>query len=74
MSKGYAIISMLALHLFCLKDSEVIGHHFIWLSPDTPLLYYVGWLCAICAPTYCICSGYAHYKLGGQWTDKSKKN
>ena len=29
-----------------------------------PLLYYIGWLCSICAPTYCICNGYAHYKQG----------
>ena len=63
MSKGYAILTMLMLHLFCLRG-KVIGNHFIWIDPETPVLYYVGWICAICAPTYCICSGYAHYKQG----------
>ena len=64
MSKGYAILTMLMLHLFCLQGGRVIGNHLIWMDPETPVLYYVGWICAICAPTYCICSGYAHYKQG----------
>lgn len=65
MSKGYAILLMLMLHLFCLQGGAELGTHLIWVNSDTPVLYYLGWLCAICAPTYCICSGYAHYKQGG---------
>lgn len=34
------------------------------LPNGIPFLFYIGWLCAICAPTYCICSGYAHFKQG----------
>lgn len=66
MSKGYAILTMLALHLFCGQTpaGEGIGKSLIILPNGVPLLYYIGWLCAICAPTYCICSGYAHYKQG----------
>lgn len=64
MSKGYAIISMLILHLFCLKGSDIIGEPLLWIDNETPVIYYLGWLCAICAPTYCCCSGYAHYCQG----------
>lgn len=64
MSKGYAIISMLLLHLFCLRGNEVLGAPLIWIDSETPLIYYLGWLCAICVPTYCLCSGYAHYRQG----------
>lgn len=63
MSKGYAVVSMLTLHLFCLRGA-IIGTPLIWLNEETPLIYYIGWLCAICAPTYCICSGYAHFRQG----------
>lgn len=42
----------------------IIGTPLIWLNEETPLIYYIGWLCAICAPTYCICSGYAHFRQG----------
>lgn len=64
MSKGYAVVTMLMLHLFCLRGETVIGTPLIWLNEDTPLTYYIGWLCAICAPTYCLCSGYAHFRQG----------
>lgn len=64
MSKGYAVVSMLTLHLFCLRGGAIIGTPLIWLNEETPLIYYIGWLCAICAPTYCICSGYAHFRQG----------
>ena len=64
MSKGYAVVSMLMLHLFCLRGGAVIGTPLIWLNEETPLIYYIGWLCAICAPTYCLCSGYAHFRQG----------
>lgn len=64
MSKGYAVVSMLMLHLFCLRGGGVIGTPLIWLNEETPLIYYLGWLCAICAPTYCLCSGYAHFRQG----------
>lgn len=42
----------------------MIGTPLIWLNEETPLIYYLGWLCAICAPTYCLCSGYAHFRQG----------
>lgn len=42
----------------------MIGTHLIWINDNTPVLYYLGWLSAICAPTYCMCSGYAHYRQG----------
>lgn len=64
MSKGYAIITMLLLHLFCLDRNRVYGSYILSLNNGVPILYYIGWLCAICAPTYCICSGYAHYRQG----------
>lgn len=35
MSKGYAIVSMLMLYLFCLRREAVIGTPLIWLSEKT---------------------------------------
>lgn len=46
------------------SGGAIIGTPLIWLNEETPLIYYIGWLCAICAPTYCICSGYAHFRQG----------
>lgn len=63
-TKGIAILSMLLLHLFCRKGTDVYGTPLIWLSEDTPLIYYLGFLSEICVPMYCMCSGYAHYRLG----------
>lgn len=43
MSKGYAVVSMLTLHLFCLRGGEaIIGTPLIWLNEETPLIYYIG--------------------------------
>ena len=64
MTKGFAIISMLFLHLFCLTNKQVIGTPYIVLANGVPLLYYIGWLSAICAPLFCLCNGYAHYRQG----------
>lgn len=64
MSKGYAIICMLLLHLFCMPLESFTGRPLVVLSNGVPILYYLGWLSAICAPTYCVCSGYAHFKQG----------
>lgn len=64
MTKGMAIITMLFLHLFCLPNKNIIGIPFIVLPNGVPLLYYMGWLSAICAPLFCICNGYAHYMQG----------
>lgn len=65
MTKGLAILTMLSLHLFCRVEGKgFIGIPFIVLPNGTPFLYYIGWLCAICAPLFCVCNGYAHYKQG----------
>lgn len=64
MTKGIAIISMLFLHLFCLADKQVTGTPIVVLPNGVPLLYYIGWLSAICAPLFCLCNGYAHYRQG----------
>lgn len=62
-TKGYAIITMLLLHLFCVPGGSLCKP-IIWLSNTQPLIYYIGWISAICAPTFCICNGYAHYQQG----------
>lgn len=66
MSKGYAIVTMLLLHLFCIPWGDVLYKPFIWVNKNNPLIYYIGWLCAICAPIFCLCNGYAHYRQGEQ--------
>lgn len=64
MTKGLAIVSMILLHLFCRKGADVYGTPLFWLNDQTPLVYYLGFLSEICVALYCLCSGYAHYRLG----------
>lgn len=64
MTKGIAIISMVVLHLFCRKGIEVYGTPLIWINSETPFVYYFGFLGEVCVSLYCLCSGYAHYRLG----------
>lgn len=63
-TKGLAIVSMVVLHLFCRKGADVYGAPLLWINSDTPFVYYLGFLAEICVPMYCLCSGYAHYRLG----------
>lgn len=63
-TKGLAIVSMVVLHLFCRKGADVYGTPLLWINNDTPFVYYLGFLAEICVPMYCLCSGYAHYRLG----------
>lgn len=63
-TKGLAIVSMVVLHLFCRKGADVYGTPLLWINSDTPFVYYLGFLAEICVPMYCLCSGYAHYRLG----------
>lgn len=64
MTKGLAIISMVILHLFCRKGADVFRTPLLWINDTTPFVYYLGFLAEICVPMYCLCSGYAHYRLG----------
>ena len=58
MTRGYAILSMCLLHLFCCLGSDVKGMPIIWISPEKPLVYFFGFFAEICVPTYSICVGY----------------
>lgn len=64
MTQGLAIISMVVLHLFCRKGADVYGTPLLWINDSVPFVYYLGFLAEICVPLYCLCSGYAHYRLG----------
>lgn len=64
MTQGLAIVSMVVLHLFCRKGADVYGTPLLWINDTTPFVYYLGFLAEICVPMYCLCSGYAHYRLG----------
>ena len=59
MTKGYAILSMCVLHLFCCLGADVKGTPLIWLTPQKPLVYWFGFFAEICVPTYSLCAGYA---------------
>lgn len=74
MTKGLAILSMLILHLFCRKGNDVLGTPLIWLSADTPLIYYVGFFAEICVPLYCLCIGYAQQLFIENQTSSWKSN
>lgn len=64
MTKGLAITSMILLHLFARKGTDVYGTPLFWLNAQTPIVYYLGLLSEVCVSLYCLCSGYAHYRLG----------
>lgn len=74
MTKGLAILSMLTLHLFCRKGSDVFGTPLIWLNDDTPLIYIFGFFAEICVPLYCLCIGYAQQLLNAQKKGAWKAN
>lgn len=59
MAQGVAILTMVILHLFNKKGADVYGSPLIWVKPGVPLVYYLGFLCDICVPLYCFCTGYA---------------
>lgn len=74
MTKGLAIISMVVLHLFCRKGDDVYGAPLLWITDNIPFVYYFGFLAEICVPLYCLCSGYAHYRLGESGGLSVKRN
>ena len=58
MTKGLAIIFMVLLHLFCIKDNLPF-EPLIYIG-NTPFVYYVGLFGDCCVVMFCFCSGYAH--------------
>ena len=63
MTRGFAILCMVTLHLFCRKGNEVFGTPLIWINKSTPLVYWLGFYAEICVSLYSICMGYAQYVL-----------
>ena len=59
MTRGYAILSMCVLHLFCRLGDDIFGTPLIWISEGRPLVYWFGFFAEICMPTYALCVGYA---------------
>ena len=59
MAQGVAILTMVAIHLFAKKGGDVYGTPLIWVKPDVPLVYYIGFLSGICICFYCYCTGYS---------------
>lgn len=58
--KGIAILSMVALHLFCRKTDLPYTDVTVW---GMPLSYFFGLFGDQCVAIYCFCSGYAHCLL-----------
>ncbi len=63
MTRGFAILCMVVLHLFCRKGADVYGTPLMWIDKDTPLVYLFGFYAEICVSVYSICMGYAQYLL-----------
>lgn len=63
MTRGFAIICMVVLHLFCRAGADVFGTPLIWINSETPLVYWFGFYAEICVSIYSICMGYAQYLL-----------
>ena len=63
MTRGFAILCMVVLHLFCRTGADVFGTPLIWINPETPFVYWFGFYAEICISIYAICMGYAHYML-----------
>lgn len=81
MTRGFAILCMLTLHLFCRKGEDVYGTPLIWINDTTPLVYYFGFFAEICVPLYTLCAGYAQQVMSqklagggiGLWKDNLKR-
>lgn len=63
MTRGFAILCMIVLHLFCRTGSDVFGTPLIWLNSETPLVFWFGFYAEICVSVYSVCMGYAQYLL-----------
>lgn len=63
MVKGLAILSMLLLHLFCAKGSEVQGTPLLWVNSETPFVYFFGYISNICVDLFSLCAGYAQMMI-----------
>lgn len=63
MTQGLAILTMVIVHLFAKKGSDVYGSPLIWVREGVPLVYYLGFLGGICIPFYCFCTGYSFFIL-----------
>ena len=63
MTKGFAILCMLMLHLFCRKGTDVFGTPLIWINESTPFVYIFGYFSQICVSIYSLSAGYAQFFL-----------
>lgn len=63
MTRGFAILCMVVLHLFCRTGADVYGTPLIWLNQETPFVYWFGFYAEICVSVYSICMGYAQFLL-----------
>lgn len=77
MTKGMAILCMLALHLFCRTGKDVFGTPLIWINETTPLVFWLGFFAEICVPIYSFCVGYAQRYMSEQrklsWKSNSQR-
>ena len=70
MTRGFAILQMVILHLFCRKGADVYGTPLIWLNDNVPFVYWFGFFANITVCLYTICAGYARqlsYENGGTY-------
>lgn len=76
MTRGFAILCMVILHLFCRTGGDVFGTPLLWLDQETPFVYWFGFYAEICVSVYAICMGYAQYLLyeNGKWSWRSTGN
>lgn len=65
----YNIEKVKTIGTYVERERRQYGTPLLWLNSTTPAVYILGWLSEICIPLYSICSGYAHYKLGGRVMD-----
>lgn len=61
MTKGFAILCMIVLHLFCRIGDDVLGTPLLYINRSTPFVYLFGFFSEICVPLYSICAGYGIY-------------
>lgn len=71
--QGFAVITMLTLHLFCRDaNSGLYGTHLLWINETTPLAYWFGFFAEICMPLFTCCAGYARWLMIEQSCDGLK--
>ena len=74
MTRGFASLTMVCLHLFCRLGNDILYTPLIWINSEKPFVYWIGFFCEICVPIYSMCAGYAQHIIYEKGNASIKQN